>query len=494
MGYSFSIIHALAYSFIGVQTIYLATNWNPIYWNTACLIVNSGSLEDQEITQIVSLYEKEDYEQYDYEDLPDRSGKKKIEKTTDYSKLANAIGDITSKGIKISLIDINKSGFSFEPDEENNEILFGLKGVNKIGDSVIEQIIKNRPYIGIIDFMKRCPLNKTQMISLIKSGAFDKIDEEWASKINKNNPRYAIMAYYISIICEPKKRLTLQNLNGLIEKNILSNFLNYEQRTFIFNKYLKKNKIGIYYTLSLNDLEFYEDLYDNEGLEVINGIPCIKQKTWDKIYQNQMDNVRSWLKENQEELLKQYNNLLFYEMWNKYAIGNISAWEMESLCFYYHEHELANINKLKYGIVNFFDLPIEPEIESISKGVGRKGYDIKYFKLYKIAGTIISKNNTKASVTILTTDGVVNVKFTKEYYAMYNRQISEVQSDGSKKVLEKGWFSRGTKIMVTGYRREDSFITKTYKATPTHQLYRIIDINDKDITLEHERITVNGEN
>ena len=49
MGYSFSLIHALAYSFIGVQTLYLATNWNPIYWNTACLIVNSGSLEQEGI-------------------------------------------------------------------------------------------------------------------------------------------------------------------------------------------------------------------------------------------------------------------------------------------------------------------------------------------------------------------------------------------------------------------------------------------------------------
>ena len=48
MGYSFSIIHALAYSFIGVQTIYLAVNWNPIYWNTACLIINSASLENEE--------------------------------------------------------------------------------------------------------------------------------------------------------------------------------------------------------------------------------------------------------------------------------------------------------------------------------------------------------------------------------------------------------------------------------------------------------------
>ena len=48
MGYSFSIIHALAYSFVGMQTLYLATNFNPIYWNTAYLIVNSGSLEDDD--------------------------------------------------------------------------------------------------------------------------------------------------------------------------------------------------------------------------------------------------------------------------------------------------------------------------------------------------------------------------------------------------------------------------------------------------------------
>ena len=48
MGYSFSIIHALAYSFIGFQTAYIATKWNPIYWDTACLVVNSGSLESDE--------------------------------------------------------------------------------------------------------------------------------------------------------------------------------------------------------------------------------------------------------------------------------------------------------------------------------------------------------------------------------------------------------------------------------------------------------------
>ena len=498
MGYSFSIIHALAYSFIGVQTIYLATHWNPIYWNTACLIVNSGSLEEQEIDnkeneqieEYLARFE-DDLDQEDYQDLIEIQNKnKKIEKTTDYSKLAKAIGDITSKGIKVSLIDINKSGFSFEPDEENNEILFGLKGVNKIGGPVINQIISGRPYTGIIDFMNRCSLNKTQMVSLIKSGAFDKIDNEWASKICKENPRYAIMAYYISIVSEPKKKLTLQNFNGLLEKKLVPNDLTYEQRTFAFNKYLKTRKFGEYYLLNAGlDEQFYGDLYDSEGLEVINGVPCVRQKTWDKIYKGIMDKVRTWLKDNQEEMLNQYNNLLFNESWNKYATGNISAWEMESLCFYYHEHELSNIDKYKYGIVDFSTLSYEPEVDYFFKRAGR---DIPIFKLYKIAGTIISKDNTKASVAVLTTNGVVNVKFTKEYYAMYNRQISEVQADGSKKVLEKGWFSRGTKIMVTGYRREDTFVAKTYKATSTHQLYRIINIDNKNITLEHERINLNG--
>ena len=470
MGYSFSIIHALAYSFIGVQTIYLATNWNPIYWNTACLIINSASLED------------------DNEDDDEDNAK---DKSTDYSKLAKAIGDITSKGIKVSLIDINKSGYSFEPDEENNEILFGLKGVNKIGGPVIDKIIGGRPYTGIIDFINRCPLNKTQMISLIKSGAFDKVDNDWASEICKENPRYAIMAYYISVASEPKKKLTLQNFNGLLKNGLIPEDLFAQQQIFIFNKFLKENKkVGKYYVFDEGSLNFYSHYFDLNELDVINGITCILQSKWDKIYKREMDEVRCWLKENQEEVLNQYNNLLFKETWDKYATGNVSAWEMESLCFYYHEHELLNIDNYKYGIVNFSSLSEEPVVDYFFKRGDRK---IPIFKLYRIAGTIISKNNTKASITILTTDGVVNVKFTKEYYAMFNRQISEKQPDGTKKVLEKGWFSRGTKVLITGFRREDTFVAKTYKATPTHQLYRIVNVNDKKITLEHERINANVE-
>ena len=42
--------------------------------------------------------------------------------------------------------------------------------------------------------------------------------------------------------------------------------------------------------------------------------------------------------------------------------------------------------------------------------------------------------------------------------------------------------------MLTGFRRGDQFVTKTYKHTPTHQLYKIELTNDgRDLILTHER-------
>ena len=473
MGYSFSIIHALAYSFIGFQTAYIATRWNPIYWDTACLVVNSGSLEATE----------NEYEEDEDGTIINTSTKK--ESSTDYAKLAKALGEIIAAGIKVSLIDINKSNYGFEPDIKNNQILFGLKALSNIGAPVIEKIIGGRPYKNLKDFMFRCPLNKTAMINLIKAGAFDNLESTWANELNIN-PRILCMVYYLSVASEPKSKLTLQNFNGLIEKGLIPNELNYEQRTFAFNKYLKKNKKGDYYLLNVNsqDLDFYADLYDNEGLEIINGIPCVKQKTWDKIYKNIMDAARDWLKANQKEALQKYNTILFKEAWDKYAKGNISSWEMESLCFYYHDHELIKVNNDKYGIVNFYNLSPSPIIDKTFK---RNGKQIPIYKLYKIAGTVISKNDNRHSISLLTTNGVVNVKFTKEYYALFGRQLSEVQENGTKKVMEKGWFVRGTKLLITGFRRDDTFVSKNYKSNGGHQLYKILNVNGSNLEITHER-------
>ena len=462
MGYSFSIIHALAYSFIGFQTMFIATEWNPIYWNTACLIVNSASLE-------------EDSDEDDFETK---------EKSSDYAKVAKAIGDITSRGIKVSLIDINKSNYSFEPDVENNEILFGLKALGGVNGDMIDAIIANRPYYSFKDFLARVSLNKTAMISLVKGGAFDKLEAEWAKELNIH-PRIIVMTYYLSKVSEPKSKLTLQNFNGLLQRNLVPDQLTLQKQVFNFNKYLKTKKVGQYYVFDDICSEFYAKHFDLEQLDIINGLTCIKQTAWDKIYQAEMDAARDWLKECQEEVLKQLNFKLFKESWDKYATGSLSAWEMEALCFYYHEHELEHVDTQKYGIVSFNDLPEVPEVDYFFT---RNGKEIPIYKTYKIIGTVISKNDNRSSISLLTTQGVVNVKFTKEYYAMFGRQISEKQEDGTKKVMEKGWFGRGTKVMCTGFRRDDMFVTKSYRHTPTHQLYKIVEVKDNgEIELTHDR-------
>ena len=475
MGYSFSIIHALAYSFIGFQTAYIATRWNPIYWDAACLVVNSGSLEE------------EDDIEYDEDDTPI----KKKENATDYGKVAKALGEIINAGINVSLVDINKSDYGFKPDVENNQILFGMKALNSVGAAVVDQIKLNRPYISIKDFMNRCKLNKTAMISLIKAGAFDELAKEEAEK-NNIDPRIWNMVYYLSITSNPKTKLNLQNMSTLINYNLLPDYLDFEKNVYFFNKYLKARKWQDCYVIpDQNGMNFYYDHFDMEHIDIINNCFVIKQKTWDKIYKNVMDKVRDWLQEEQQTVLKQLNLRLFQEEWNKYAEGNISYWEMKSLCFYYHDHELQFIDNNYYGIVDFNKLPSVPNVDYFFK---RNGKQIPIYKLYRIAGTVIGKNDTRHIVTLLTPTGIVNVKFTRDYYAMFNRQISEVNEEGVKKVKEKGWFTRGNKLLVTGYRRDDTFVAKKYKSTGGHQLYLITNVDGRRIELASARYGMENSN
>lgn len=480
---SFSLIHALAYSFIGFQTVYLATNWNSIYWNTACLIVNSGSLGSTIDTNEDIDNEYEDIEEEIIEE--DNNEEKEKEKATDYAKIAKALGEIISKGIKISLIDINKSLEDFIPDEENNQILFGLKALSGINNENVKQIIDNRPYKTFKDFLYKCRLNKTAMVTLIKSGAFDKLELSASKELNIH-PRVLIMAYYIYLQCNKKDKLNLQNFNELIQRNLVPESLKKQVQVYNFNKFLKANKkTHEYFLLDGKAEQFYNLHFDMNELVLINGQVYILQSRWEKIYQKEMLLAKEWIKGNQNIILKELKFQLFKEMWNKYAQGSISTWEMASLCFYYHEHELINVDTRHYGISDFNCLPSTPVVEYYFQ---RKNINIPIYKIYKIIGTVISKNDAKATVTLLTTTGVVTVKFTKEYYAMYKKQISEKQADGTKKVMEKGWMIRGTKLMIAGYRREDQFVAKTYKKNNLHQIYLITLSKDgKHLELQHDR-------
>ena len=488
LGYAFSMNHSLPYSFVGIQTIYLAINFNPIYWDTACLIVNSGSLEDNSEEEIVDIYEPEAQDLSEgvvFIDLPDK--KEKIRKTssTDYGKVAKAIGDIRGAGIKVSLININRSDFGFSPDVENNQILFGLKGLLNVGDELVMNIIEKRPYISPRDFINKVKPTKQAMISLIKSGAFDEMLE-----------RKMCMAWYIWETCDKKKRLTLQNMPGLIRYGLLPEDTDEQimaRRVFEFNRYLKavckSAEMPGMYKLDERAINFLMELEEEKHIQYdgANGY-YLSEKIWDKsVYQPWMDVFRKWIAANKDEILNNLNSTIFKEDWDKYAKnGNISAWEMEVLCFYYHDHELSNVNKEKYGFVNFFELPEDPIVEKTFPT--KNGGQGKMFKLFKICGTCIAKNKVKSTVTLLTTDGVVEVKFRKEYFSLFDKQISERDCDGVKHVVEKSWFNRGSMIIVQGYRSGDNFIPKKYATTGGHQLYKIEEIKSNgDLILQDQR-------
>lgn len=453
MGYSFSIIHALAYSFVGMQTLYLATNFNSIYWNTACLIVMSGALEEEDGSS----------------------------DTTNYTKIAKAIGAIRNENIKVSLVDINKSMFGFIPDVKNNEILFGLKGMVNVGDDLVQTIIEKRPYISIKDFYYKVQPGKRAMVSLIKGGAFDSMMS-----------RREAMAWFLWETCDKKSRLTLQNMPGLIRYNLLPEDTEERvmaRRVYEFNRYLKAicklSKTDSVYYLDERAINFLTELQLDGLIETEPSAFMLNIKKWDKYYQKWMDIFRNWISDSKDSILQTLNEKIFREEWDKYAKGTISAWEMEALCFYYGPHELEHINYGKYGITPYHQIPSEPVIDRTFEKNGRT---INLYKLYKICGTCIAKDKTKSSVSLLTTSGVVNVKFRKEYFSLFDKQISQKDEKGDKHVVEKSWFNRGSMIMVQGIKTEDGFMAKKYNSSQGHQLYKIDSIDAKgDIVLRSTR-------
>ena len=331
-----------------------------------------------------------------------------------------------------------------------------------VGDDIIKQIIENRPYNSFFDFLsKNSNINKRAMISLIKGGSFDCLGD-----------RKKIFVTYIYKTADLKKKINLQNLNGLIQKGLLPQEFDFERQIFAFNKYLKaKCKKGTNYVLVDNENEFYSKHFSSAIVQ--DNQILVPIKTWEKTYSGIMDRIRNWMSENQSDILNSLNKELFMEEWEKYCgKSNLSAWEMESLCFYYHEHELIDLNE-------------ESDIDRIFY---RKQAQIPIYKIYKIIGTCIAKDKVKSTISLLTREGVVNVKFRKEYFALFDKQISEIQADGTKKVMEKTWFQRGNILMIQGIRRGDDFIAKKYSNTGGHQLYKVLDIsNEEELIIQSER-------
>lgn len=471
-GYSFCRAHTLAYSLVALQEMNLAYRFPIIFWNTACLISDSGGMEaddcidEEEEAAYESEYENciEDFSDEEEEEDSDEEApvkkKKKKTKTVNYGKISSAIGKMKMDGIFVAPPDINKSTYTFSPDVENSVIRYGMSGITKVGEEIVHEIIANRPYSSIDDFLSKVKLNKTQMVNLIKSGAFDSFGE-----------RAQLLKEYIYKISDTKKRITLQNMKMLIDFGLIPDEYDLDRRIYNFNKYLKKMKIDEFYGLDNIAFNFFEKNFDVDLLEpgdTESGF-MILQNRWDKLYKKSQDHIRPYIQKNSQQLLETVNKQITKDVWDKYCGGTISKWEMESVSCYFHAHELEGVA----GFSDFFELSENPEIDRI---VTIKGKQVPLFRIHRICGTVLDRDKAKKTVTILTTTGVVNVRIFGDVFAYYDKQISERVADGVKHVIEKSVFARGNKIAICGVRRGNDFSAKKYKSTPFHLVETIEEI------------------
>ena len=445
LGYAFSIPHTTAYSMIALQEMNLAYKYGYIYWQTACLSINAGFRGEE------------------------NAG------STDYAAIGKAIGQF-DKGV-ILTPDINLADLEFRALPEENKILYSLGAISGVNKETALQIMENRPYNSLQDFIDKCVetkiITKAKAINLIKGGCFDRI----------NSNRIELMVQYIEYITEQKNKLTTANLNKLLEYNLIPNYLEEEVNFYLYKKETF-NKNNIYNSITKTEheylvpeslLEFTENKILTEFSECINyndeGNMLINNKMFDKWYKNKIIKLTDWL--SSEDSVNAYNLFLKRQNWLKHCLGSKEKWEFEALSCYINKHEIDNIPLHNYFVVdNYEELSSEPIV--VEKRITRNGNEICTYKTNVIAGTVIDKNKGKGSITLSTPNGVVDVKIGKERFIEYDRVLD----------IDKSWFDKGTSLVIIGYRRDNTFIPKTYKTSIyKHNIMRVNNYDSKNVNL-----------
>lgn len=519
-GYSFSSLHTCAYSMVALMEAWLYTKYPSIYWYYANLTVSTNTIDDAD---------DEDTE-LDFE---------VSKKSINYGKIAKAIDDIMRQGVKITTPNINDSDDSFKPIASENTILYGLEGINSVNEEMVELIKNNRPYTSFMDFYNRIAIIKKENVNeetgkitkkcivsnkaiemLIKAGCFDDIEQD--------KTREEILLQFCSLLAKTKNKLTATDISFMEDNNIIPLDLHDELRIYNFSNFLRKEMPSYPHETSKNmkwikiqeedeedteyDKEFFyeffaEDMEDGKDYfiddkGIVNVLIGTKRKgSFEGIVQDKLVKLTDYMKT--KEAINEVNTIKINEFKKPLFEGGFNRWEMQSISFYNNQHELESVNCDKYDIVNFFDLPEESEIESYGHFTVRKGEDagkeVKYpiWKLSVIAGTVISKNNTKHIVTLLTKEGVVNVKFNEGNYSFWNKAISkdiwnEKKQCNEKKTIEKSFFQRGNLLICVGYRRGDTFVSKKYAKTRwKHAVKLITNIKDNgDIVTKNDRTRI----
>jgi DNA polymerase-3 subunit alpha len=459
LGYSFSEIHTTGYSLLALQEMNLAYHYPIIYWNCACLSADSSAINEQDF---YNLLDQGVIEISDEEDIRDSN-------KTDTAKIATAI-DHFKHVMKISTPDINKSRLGFTPDVNGNRILYGLKGITNVTTPVIEQIMQNRPFSGVLDFVSRVTkkvVSCNKVINLIKAGAFNNVEGKTTEEVLRE---------YIATLAEPKSKLTMQNAQMLIEHNLIPQDTYGEAISFFkLTKQLRqfKDDNGLYYILAaeIDRTLIYTSGIEIKNMDVYNNgrvLEVIDCEKWDALYASKMLPIKKYITQNQADLLKKINDALFNDVWVKYCSGDQLQWELDSLSFYYSGNPLDKVfDQMPIPVSTLADI----EEGKIDGFFTIKGKQIPKMHLYSIIGTVLDRNTTKGIVTIQTTDGVVGCKLYKDLFAFYNHEFDI--KDGDKTYTENSFFDIGTHLLITGIKRGETFVPKVYKNTGLKAIERI---------------------
>lgn len=470
LAYSFSRNHVMPYSAEALQEMNLFYHYPPVYWNCATMIVNAGLAN--------STTDNEE----------DTSSK-----TTDYGKIAKSIYRAKDGGVIVKAPSINDSELIFSPHEQDNSILFGLGAISGINNDVTSQILSNRPYTSFTDFYnknayKGSLVTKSKFIQLIKAGCFDEFEPD----------RRIVMRQYFTLSTPNVTSLAMNNIGQIkaarvpIPKSIIGP---YNFRKYVCNKQFKygnhpKFKSKTLYWLDQKALKYFENHCKSSMVEGVDywfedDRWIVVDKSLEKLLAPSIETLKDYI--NTPEFLDKFNKARAKQSMIESVDGlDVNRWSFQSCAFYSQEHELANVDLVKYSISHFSDLPEEPQF--VERSFGKRSW--KQFELSAICGTVIGRTDSHHLVTILTPDNeVVNVKMNDGAFAHYKAQLSTVNPEGTKTVIEKSWLERGSLLICCGYRRgTDEFVTKKYKASifPS-QLMKITSINGSYIEIQTER-------
>lgn len=422
LGYAFSEPHLAGYSLILLQemNLYMLSS---LHWKVACLAVDAGDINDD------------------------------IEKATDYGAIAKAIGNMEQGFVTVP--HINEAHIGFKPDMTTNTCIFGLGAISGINKEIARQIIELRPFSSLEDFIERCYegkiVQKSKMYSLIKAGAFDKLEPN----------RVTAMAKFVTHIVGDKEKLTTANIAKLIEYGAIppemaQHITLHHFKALVFSKsncVRMINKTQGVYRIPANAVEYFVKSLGSIFYESIeyddNGSLCLHSKEFDKEYKKCQLPLTEWLKS--QEAVERFNYCAKNAVWMKYCSGTLSKWEMDALSFYTQEHELVPMKLERfYSLSNFKDLSLVPETYNVTNSKTGKTY--KRNKLSLIAGTVVEKNKAKSMITLNTPHGVTEVKMSKDLFTRFDRKLPD----------ESSWFTRGTKLIISGYRRGEVFRPMAY--------------------------------